>query len=190
VGGACDSPTTTSARRAWTPTGTSSVGRLCHDRDSGYDLGMASAIGRAEVDICEGPSTLWRAPRDSPVRRPHGGRESHLGIYSDPRRPQESGTSRRAIDYRSYPQGEGHSAGTGTADVVADIHPRAVGRDRGRGFLHNRSVDLAGLDDVLHRIRHPMSPPVASTLSGRRGILTSGSCSKWPARSLRLMTEC
>jgi hypothetical protein len=30
---------------------------------------------------------------------------------------------------------------------VADVCPRALGRDRRRGFLHDRSLDLAGVDD-------------------------------------------
>jgi hypothetical protein len=86
-------------------------------------------------------------------------RRTHLGLYPDPWCPQECGASRRAIDHRPHPQGTGHPTGAGAADGVADVFASALGRDRGCGFIYDRSLDLAGLRDVLHRVRDRPGPP-------------------------------
>src|SRR5262249_37403351 len=51
------------------------------------------------------------------------------------------------------PSSGGPAAGPAAPDVVADISSRALGRDCGCGFLHDRSLDLAGSRDVLHGVR-------------------------------------
>ena len=55
-------------------------------------------------------------------------------------------------------------------DVVADVSAGALGRDRRRGFLHDGSVDVAGLGDLLHGVRHrpglaPRADPRLDTIS-------------------------
>jgi hypothetical protein len=41
-----------------------------------------------------------------------------------------------------------------TADVVTDLSAGALGRDRRRGLLHDGSLELAGLGDLLHGVCH------------------------------------
>ena len=42
----------------------------------------------------------------------------------------------------------------GAPDVVADVSSRALGRDRRGRFLHDGGLDVAGVSDVLHGVRH------------------------------------
>ena len=46
----------------------------------------------------------------------------------------------------------GPEIGSG-ADVVADVPAGALGRDRGRRFLHDGGLDVTWPRDVLHRVR-------------------------------------
>src|SRR6059058_4695516 len=107
---------------------------------------MASAADRAQADVCEGAAPSFGRSRRNPLARgADGGGESHLGLHADPRRTEERGASGRTIDDRSNPQGAGDPAGAGATDVVASVSAGALGRDRGRGFLHHGGLDLAGL---------------------------------------------
>jgi hypothetical protein len=49
------------------------------------------------------------------------------------------------VDDCQNPEVAGDSAGAPAADVVANISAGALGRDRGRGVLHDRSPDVARL---------------------------------------------
>jgi hypothetical protein len=112
-------------------------------------IAMASAAHRAEVDV---PKQPCRPPgcarRDSPPGCADGGREPHLGVHANPRRPQECGASRGPLDNRPNSQSPRRPAGAGAPDIVADLSEGALGRDRRCRFLHGGGVDLAGLGDL------------------------------------------
>jgi putative transposase len=57
----------------------------------------------------------------------------------------------------------GRAAGAGAADLVADVSAGTLGRDCRRRFLHDGSVDMARLGDVLHGVCHRLG------LSSRAG---------------------
>jgi hypothetical protein len=61
---------------------------------------------------------------------------------------------RQPVDGCAGPEGKRDSAGARAAHVVADLLAGALGRDRGRRFLHNRGLDVAGLGDHYHRERN------------------------------------
>jgi putative transposase len=48
----------------------------------------------------------------------------------------------------------GPAAGADAPNVAADVSARALGSDRGGGFLHHRGLDVAWPRDVLHGIQH------------------------------------
>jgi hypothetical protein len=81
--------------------GTASLASDRHHRDTRHDFTVASAAHRAEVDV---PKQALRPSRgaglDSPPGRSDGGRESHLGLHADPRRPQVCRASRWTLDDR------------------------------------------------------------------------------------------
>jgi hypothetical protein len=54
------------------------------------------------------------------------------------------------------------AADPGATHLLADLSPRARGRNRGRGLLHDRGVDVARLGHGVHGIRDP--PAVSKTL--------------------------
>jgi hypothetical protein len=57
--------------------------------------------------------------------------------------PEEPRPSRRPFHDCPNPQGARAASGAGATDLVADVSAGALGRDRRRGFLHDRGVDLA-----------------------------------------------
>src|SRR2546427_2497634 len=59
-----------------------------------------------------------------------------------------------AIDDSAHPEGDGLSAGTAAADLMADVLESALGKHRCGRFLHDRSLDLARSRHVLHRLHH------------------------------------
>ena len=65
----------------------------------------------------------------------------------------------------------------GAADVVGDIRPRALGRDRRGRFLRDGGVDVARSRHLLHRVRHRSR---VALRPDRRVHTTSGrdSCAK------------
>jgi len=98
--------------------------------------------------------------------------KSDVGVHADPGRAQERRPPRGPLDDSADPEGGGLAAGSAAPDIVADVSPRALGRDRRIGFLHHRSLDVAGPRDVLHGVRHRSGvPPCADsrvyTASGR-----------------------
>ena len=83
------------------------------------------------------------ADGDSASDGADGGRESHLGLHTYPRRVEECGASRGPFDHRSDFESRRPAAATRAADLLADIRAGALGRDRRGGFLHHGSLDLA-----------------------------------------------
>jgi hypothetical protein len=77
-----------------------------------------------------------------------------VGVYANPRRPEKVGHQVGPVDDCPDLEGARDAAGTRAADLMADISPRALGRDRGRGFLHHGGLDVARLGDVLDTLRH------------------------------------
>jgi hypothetical protein len=104
---------------------------------------VAPPADRPEVDICDAPESSRCARRDPAVGGADGGRESHVGLNADPRGAEKRGASRGPLDDRADSQGARPTSRARAADVVAHISARALGRDRRRGFLHDRSVDVA-----------------------------------------------
>jgi hypothetical protein len=141
-------------------------------RDARHDLAVAPAAHRAEMDAPEQARWPSRCPRrDSTLGRPDGGRESHLGLHVDPRSPQESWASCWPLDDRPDSQEARTAAGAGAADLVADVSSRALGRG-GRGrFLHDGSLDMARIGDVLHRLRDRPRITACSTSIIASGII-------------------
>src|SRR5438128_10208661 len=105
------------------------------------------------MDIRHASWTSWRPRGDPTARHPDGGSESGVWLHADPRRVEECWAPRRSLDDRTDPQGPWLATRPRPARVLADIPPRALGRDRRRGFLHNAGVDVARLGDVLHALR-------------------------------------
>jgi len=58
-----------------------------------------------------------------------------VGLHADPRRAEERRPPRRPLDHSADPEGVGLTTGPAADDVVADVSPIALGRDRwGRFF--------------------------------------------------------
>jgi hypothetical protein len=58
-----------------------------------------------------------------------------VGLHADPRRAEERGPPRGAIDDSAHPEGGGPSARTAAADLMADVLASALGQNRcGRFF--------------------------------------------------------
>jgi hypothetical protein len=55
---------------------------------------------------------------------------------------------------RRIPEGGRPSVGSVPTDLLADVPEGALGRHRGGGLLHDGSVDVARVSDVLHGVRH------------------------------------
>ena len=93
--------------------------------------------------------------------------ETDLGLHADPGRAEECEASRGPLDDRVNLEGARPAARAGASDLVANVSPRALGRDRRRRFLHDRSVDVARPRDVLHRVCDrpglPRVPIIGST---------------------------
>jgi hypothetical protein len=68
------------------------------------------------------------------------------------RRVAKREASRRSLDDCADSEGARSTARARAVDVVADISARALGRDRGGGLLHDRSLDVAWSGDVLHGV--------------------------------------
>ena len=68
-----------------------------------------------------------------------------MGLHAHPRCAEERRPSCRAIDDCSDSESAGHSSGAGTPDIVAGLLAGTLGCDLRRGFLHDGSVDVAGL---------------------------------------------
>jgi len=58
-----------------------------------------------------------------------------VGLHADPRRAEERGAPRGAIDDSAHPEDGGPSAGTAAADLMADVFERALGQYRGADFF-------------------------------------------------------
>jgi hypothetical protein len=69
--------------------------------------------------------------------------EENPTLHADPWRADERAPSGEPVLDRPDPQSARPAARARTADVVADISPGALGRDRWRGFLHVGSVDCS-----------------------------------------------
>src|SRR4029453_15465364 len=134
------------------PGGPSGVAGNRHNCDGGYAAAVASATHRAEMDVRHAARSSERTGRDPPARDPDGEGESHLGLHADSGCTEECRASSGPIDHRPDPQSPRSTARPGPADLVADLSPGALGRDRRRGLLHDRGVDLARLSDLLHGV--------------------------------------
>ena len=133
----------------------------------------AFRVGRAalrEIATTETPDTLLRWHRRLIARKwktlgkAAGERPPEIGAWScgwrrrirrgatpDPRRVRTWGSVGGDM---AHPEGGGASARTAAADLLADLLEGALGQHRGGRFLHDRSLDLAGSGDVLHRLPH------------------------------------
>ena len=80
--------------------------------------------------------------------------ENPTWLHADPRCAQERGPPRRTINDCTDAAGARHPARAGASDIVANVSAGALGRDRRCGFLHDRSLDVAGLGDVLYGLCH------------------------------------
>ena len=115
---------------------------------------MAPAGGRAQVNVRDASVESSRGARRDPAPGcADGGGKSDVGLYADPRGLEERRASRRSFDDHADPEGAGSAAHAGVADLVAGVPARALGRDRRRGFLHDRGVDVARVRHLLHRLR-------------------------------------
>ena len=76
----------------------------------------------------------------------------------------------------------GCSAGPRAPDVMADVSPGALGRDRRRGLLHDGSLDVSRLGDVLHGVRDRPRLSSRADRRDRRPSRRAHSCSKSCAR--------
>ena len=132
-------------------------------RDSGHAASLASAAHRPEVDVRQTlRESSWSADGDSASDGADGGRESDVGLHTNPRSAEERRASRGPFDNRPDPEGRRRAASARAADLLADILARALGRHRRSRFLHHGSVDVAWACDVLHRICHRLSVCMAN----------------------------
>ena len=116
---------------------------------------VAPATHRAEVDLRKDRNTPSQRPRRDPlVSRSNRERESDVGLHADPRCAQESRAPCRTLNDCTDPADARDLARAGAPDLVANVPARALGRDRRRGFLHDRSVDVAWLGHLLHGLCH------------------------------------
>jgi hypothetical protein len=126
------------------PGGPSDAARDRHHRDARCAGSLAPPVGCAHVDVRDATIESARhTGRDPTIDRAPGRGEPDVGLHADARRAEEPRASRRALNDRSDLEGSGRAAGARATHVVADISPRALGRDRRRGFLHDRVLDVA-----------------------------------------------
>jgi hypothetical protein len=69
------------------------------------------------------------------------------------------------VDDRTDAEGARRAARARAADVVAGLSTGALGRDRRRGLLHDRSLDVAGFGDLVHGVCHRPGVSVSNSLS-------------------------
>jgi hypothetical protein len=122
-------------------------------RDTRHVVTVASATDCAEMDLCAYTQPARRAPRDPSARRADGDREPDLGLHADPRRAEERRPSGGPLNDSTNPEGRRAPAGPAAPDVVADVPPRALKRDRRRRFLHDGGLGVARPCHVLHGVR-------------------------------------
>ena len=111
-----------------------------------------------------------RPPRDPALGRADGGGESDVGLHSDPRRVEERGASRGAVDDPAHHEGGRRSARTPAADLMADVLERALGQHRWGRFLHDRSLDLPRSSSRTTPFSSLIWRPAACRSSDRRRI--------------------
>jgi hypothetical protein len=73
--------------------------------------------------------------------------------YTDPGRPQECGASRGPLNDRPDAESTRCITRAGAPDVVGDVSSRTLRRIAGADFF-TTDVDVAGVSDVLHGVRH------------------------------------
>jgi len=137
------------ARKTSRPSSVEAGGDDC---DARYDSALASAADRAQVDVRRetiGPSDRGRG--DPTPDRADGGGESALGLHPNPGRLEEPWASRWPFDDCANTEGPGNPASARAADVVAHIPAGALGRDQRGRFLHDGSMDVARLGDLVVR---------------------------------------
>src|SRR5450830_2039104 len=102
------------------------------------------------------PQATWRSLRrvggDSASGTADGRGESLMGLHADRRRAEERRPSGQPVDDRPDPESGWRATRTRATDLVADVSAGALGRDRGRRFLHDRGLDVAWVGDVLHAV--------------------------------------
>src|SRR3954468_19550478 len=105
------------------------------------------------MDVRYPAETAGHPPGDSTARCADGGGESVVGLQADSKRTGEHEAPCGALDDPPDPEGGGPSARSPAADLMADVPEIALGCHRRGGLLHDRSVDLPGVSDVLHGVR-------------------------------------
>jgi hypothetical protein len=68
-----------------------------------------------------------------------------VGLHADPRRAEERGAPRGAIDDSAHPESGRSSTRAAAADLMANVSQGALGCHRRRRLFHDRSLDVAGL---------------------------------------------
>jgi hypothetical protein len=152
----------------------------CHNRNAGHAAAVASPADCAEMDVRSAPRPAPRPSRDPALGRADGGGESDVGLHADPRRAEERGAPRGAIDDSAHPQSGGPSAGTAAADFMADVLERALGQHRRSRFLQK-----SGPGRVSSRITPSsslISRPAACRSSDPRRTRRRCSCSRSSGR--------
>ena len=149
-----------------------------HDRDAGHVAALASSADRAQMDVRQPGRAARHHAGDSTACRPHGGGESDVGLHADPRRAEERGAPRGAIDDSAHPEGGRSSTRTAAADLMADVSQGALGRHRRRRLS---SRPKSGRGAAWRRITPCSSwiwPRAASTSSDPRPIPVTCSWAK------------